>query len=296
MDGQLTPESAGTTEWIAEKLSSVKVARVTYSLRDLVFAPDGARGDVAPPSWAKVANVFFALVILIGAVWLSLLRLNYNWGWGAVWGYRVELFKGWLMTLEISVAALVVSIVVGFVLALAQRSYVLPVRYFAKVLIEVVRCTPLLVLILVIWYGFGGVFQIGNQWRFTAGILILALFEGAYISEIIRAGIESVGKTQIESARAIGLTRGQTYRYVIVPQAFRQTLPPLVGQLVSLIKDSSLLSLISIAELTQAAQQVNTLTLSTLETYLPLAVGYLVLTIPISLWSRWLERRFHYET
>lgn len=264
--------------------------------RDLVLAPDGARGDVPPPPWAKIVNVLIALVVLIGVVWISLLRLNYNWGWSAVWGYRVELFKGWVMTVEISVAALVVSIVVGLVLALCQRSFVLPMRYFAKVLVEVVRCTPLLVLILVIWYGFGGVFQIGNQWRFTAGILILALFEGAYISEIFRAGIESVGKTQIESARAIGLTRGQTYRYVIMPQAFRQTLPPLVGQLVSLIKDSSLLSLISIAELTQAAQQINTLTLSTLETYLPLAFGYLVLTIPISLWSRWLERRFHYET
>jgi polar amino acid transport system permease protein len=265
-------------------------------LRDLILAPDGARGDSQPPSWAKVANVFIALVILVAAVWLSLLRLNYNWGWSAVWGYRVELFDGWLLTLGISAAALVVSIVVGFVLALGQRSWFLPVRYFAKVLVEVVRCTPLLVLILVIWYGFGGVFRIGNDWRFTWGILILALFEGAYISEIIRAGIESVGKTQIESARAIGLTRGQTYRYVIIPQAFRQTLPPLVGQLVSLIKDSSLLSLIGIAELTQSAQQVNVATVSTLETYLPLAAGYLVLTIPISLWSRWLERRFHYET
>lgn len=266
------------------------------ALRDLILAPSGARGDLQAPSWAKVANVFLALVILVAAVWLSLLSLNYNWGWGAVWGYRVELFWGWVLTLEISAVALVVSVVVGFVLALGQRSYFLPLRYFAKVLVEVVRCTPLLVLILVIWYGFGGVFRIGNEWRFTAGVLILALFEGAYISEIIRAGIESVGKSQIESARAIGLTRGQTYRFVIVPQAFRQTLPPLVGQLVSLIKDSSLLSLISIAELTQAAQQVNTLTVSTLETYLPLALGYLVLTIPISLYARWLERRFHYET
>jgi polar amino acid transport system permease protein len=269
---------------------------VNATWRDLIFAPGGARGDLTTPSWAKVANVFVALVVLIGAVWISLLRLDYNWGWGAVWGYRVELFDGWLLTVGISAAALVVSIIVGFVLALGQRSYFLPLRYFAKVLVEVVRCTPLLVLILVIWYGFGGVFRVGNDWRFTWGILILALFEGAYISEIIRAGIESVGKTQIESARAIGLTRGQTYRYVIIPQAFRQTLPPLVGQLVSLIKDSSLLSLISIAELTQAAQQVNTMTVSTLETYLPLAAGYLVLTIPISLWSRWLERKFHYET
>ena len=264
--------------------------------RDLVLAPGGARGDVPPPSVAKVLNTLLALVILIGAVWLSLLRLNYNWGWAAVWGYREALFLGWVTTLGISCAALVIATVTGFLLALCQRSYVLPLRYFAKTLVEVVRCTPLLVLILVIWYGFGGVFQVGNQYRYVAGVLILSLFEGAYISEIMRAGIESIGKTQIESARAIGLTRGQTYRYVIIPQAFRQVLPPLVGQLVSLIKDSSLLSLISIAELTQSAQQVNTLTLSTLETYLPLAGGYLVLTIPISLWSRWLERRYKYET
>jgi polar amino acid transport system permease protein len=264
--------------------------------RDLVLAPGGARGDIPPPRAAKIFNTLLALVLLVGAAWLSLLRLNYNWGWAAVWDYRVLLFHGWLLTLGISAAALVISTVGGFVLALCQRSYFLPLRYFAKVLVEVVRCTPLLVLILVIWYGFGGVFQIGNQYRFLAGILILSLFEGAYISEIMRAGIESVGKTQIESARAIGLTRAQTYRYVIIPQATRQVLPPLVGQLVSLIKDSSLLSLISIAELTQSAQQVNTFTVSTLETYLPLAAGYLVLTIPISLWSRWLERRFLYET
>jgi polar amino acid transport system permease protein len=281
---------------LAKAGGDARVIRVNATWRDLILAPGGARGDLTTPSWAKVANVFVALVVLIGAVWISLLRLDYNWGWGAVWGYRVELFDGWLLTVGISAAALIVSIIVGFVLALGQRSYFLPLRYFAKVLVEVVRCTPLLVLILVVWYGFGGVFRVGNEWRFTWGILILALFEGAYISEIIRAGIESVGKTQIESARAIGLTRGQTYRYVIIPQAFRQTLPPLVGQLVSLIKDSSLLSLVSIAELTQAAQQVNTMTVSTLETYLPLAAGYLVLTIPISLWSRWLERKFHYET
>ncbi len=181
-------------------------------------------------------------------------------------------------------------------LALGQRSFFLPLRYFAKVLVEVVRCTPLLVLILLFWYGFGGVFQIGNEYRFVAGILILTLFESAYISEIMRAGIESVGKTQIESARAIGLTRTQTYRYVIIPQAARQVMPPLVGQLVSLIKDSSLLSIISVNEFTQSAQQVTSITYSSLETYLPLAAGYLVLTIPISLWSRWLERRFKYET
>ncbi|MCE0483829.1 MAG: amino acid ABC transporter permease [Methylacidiphilales bacterium] len=264
--------------------------------RDLILAPGGARGETSPPTVAKVLNTFLALFMLIGAVWLSLVKLNYNWNWGSVWDYRESLFRGWMMTLGITAAALVLSTIGGFVLALCQRSFVLPLRYFAKVLVEMVRCTPLLVLIYLIWYGFGGVFGIGNDYRFTAGILILTLFEGAYISEIMRAGIESVGKTQIESARAIGFTRTQTYRYVIIPQAFRQVLPPLVGQLVSLIKDSSLLSVIAITEFTESAQQVSSITYSNLETYLPLAGGYLILTVPISLWSRWLERRFKYET
>jgi polar amino acid transport system permease protein len=184
----------------------------------------------------------------------------------------------------------------GFVLALFQRSYFLPVRYLARFFVEVVRCIPLLALIYLGWYGIGGVFAIANEYRLIAGILILSLFESAYIGEIFRAGIESVGKTQIESARAIGFTRTQTYRYVIIPQAFRQVLPPLVGQLVTVIKDSSLLSVIGINEFTQSAQQASSINYDNLETYFALAVGYLVLTVPISLWSRWLERRFKYET
>lgn len=262
--------------------------------RDLILAPDGARSEVSPPTVAKALNMFFALLVLIGLVWLSLVSLHFDWV--VIWDYRVTLFKGWITTLGVTAAALVLSTLGGFVLALCQRSFVLPMRYFAKVLVEIVRCTPLLVLIYLVWYGLGGAFGIGNDYRYVVGVLILSLFEGAYISEIFRAGIESVGKSQIESARAIGLTRVQTYRYVIVPQAVRQILPPLVGQLVSLIKDSSLLSVIAIAEFTQSAQQASSINYDNLETYFALAVGYLVLTIPISLWSRWLERRFKYET
>jgi len=132
--------------------------------------------------------------------------------------------------------------------------------------------------------------------RSLAGIFILAFFNGAYISEIIRAGIESVGKSQLESARAIGLTGAQTYRYIIFPQAVRQTLPPLAGQLVSLVKDSSLLSIISIKEFTWNARSVSALTYGTLESYLPLAAGYLILTLPISLWTRHLEKRHSFDT
>lgn len=263
---------------------------------DLFLAPGGARGEVSPPTLAKVLNVALALVFLIGAVWICLARLEYNWVWSSVWDHRFELVYGWLNTLGVTAAALVLSICLGFALALGQRSYFLPLRYFTKTLVEIVRCMPLLVLILLIWYGFGNFFPILSEYRYSTGVLILAFFEGAYISEIFRAGIESVGKTQIESARAIGFTRTQIYRYVIVPQAFRQVLPPLVGQLVSLIKDSSLLSYIAIKEFTFSAQQVASNTYGSLETYVPLAIGYLVLTIPIALWSRWLEHRFKYET
>ena len=128
------------------------------------------------------------------------------------------------------------------------------------------------------------------------GVLILSFFSGAYISEIIRAGIESVGQSQLETAKAIGLTRAQTDRYVVFPQALRLALPPLAGQFVSLIKDSSLLSIIAVNEFTQAARDVNSITYSTLECYLPLAAGYLILTLPISFWTRSLEKKVRFET
>ena len=201
---------------------------------------------------------------------------------------------GWLTTLWISIVALVISTLMGLCAALAQRNRFLPLRYLAKIYVEVVRGTPLLVQILIFFYVVADAVGVNN--RYVVGVLTLSFFSGAYISEIIRAGIESIGRTQLESAKAIGLTRAQTYRYVIFPQALRQTLPPLAGQFVSLAKDSSLLSIISISEFTFSARAVNSFTFSTLESYLPLAAGYLILTLPISLWTRRLEARHRYET
>jgi polar amino acid transport system permease protein len=103
---------------------------VIETWRDLVLAPGGARGEVSPPTLAKVLNVGLALVLLIVLVCVCLLSLHFNWQ--VIWDYRVDLFKGWVITLEITAAALVLSTVGGFVLALGQRSFVLPLRYFAK--------------------------------------------------------------------------------------------------------------------------------------------------------------------
>jgi polar amino acid transport system permease protein len=235
-----------------------------------------------------------AVILIAGLFVFSFQQLAYHWYWGAVYKYRAKFVQGWFVTILISLAALALSTVIGTICALARRSRLPLWRAVAAIYVELIRGTPLLVQILIFFYVVAEAFHVSN--RYVAGILTLAIFSGAYISEIIRAGIDSVGKTQIEAARAVGFTRGQTYRYVIFPQALRQTLPPLAGQFASLIKDSSLLSIIAINEFTLNAQEVNAFTYSTLESYLPLAAGYLLLTLPISLWSRRLEARMHYET
>lgn len=220
--------------------------------------------------------------------------IAYHWSWGSVASYWRVFVEGWLWTVAISAAALVASSAWGFALALARTSGLPVLSDLARVWVELLRGTPLIVQIYLLYYG---VFdQLGLQNRFLAGVLILSNFAGAYISEIVRAGIGSIPASQLESARAIGLTTVQTYRLVILPQAIRTILPPMAGQFASIIKDSSLLSVIALAEFTYQAQQVNSLTYSTLESYIPLAFGYLALTLPISLWTQALERRFHYAS
>lgn len=262
------------------------------SFRSLFFLPQGR--EVSVPPTIRVANGALVLLALAGLLAFCFHQLTYHWNWAAVFRYRALLLQGWWVTVLISLASLAGSLVIGTALAFAQRSRLLVSRYFAQTYVELIRGTPLLVQLLLFFYVVADAFGVTN--RYVAGVLILSAFSGAYLSEILRAGIESVGRSQLDSARAVGFSRAQTYRYVILPQALRQTLPPLAGQFASLIKDSSLLSILAINEFTLNAQQVNANTYSTLESYLPLALGYLALTLPISLWTRRLEARSRYET
>ena len=199
-----------------------------------------------------------------------------------------------MLTIFISLVSLALSTLIGLGVALGRRSDLVPLRALTLLYVEIVRGTPLLVQILFLFYVVGN--GIGLDNRLIAGVLILSLFSGAYLAEMIRAGIEAIPSSQLESARAIGFTTSQIYRFVIAPQALRQILPALAGQFASLIKDSSLLSIIGLTEFTLAAQQLNSATYRTLESFIPLAVGYLVLTLPISLLSKQLERYLRYET
>ena len=247
---------------------------------------------------ANRAQLWFnaALVLAIGIVLggFALDRANLSWQWDLLTPYWRLYIDGWKTTITLSACSLITSAVIGVALALSRRSRILPLRYLAVGAVELIRSTPLLVQIYILFYIGAEAVHLEN--RFIAGTITLSLFSGAYISEIVRSGIEGVGKSQIESAKAIGLTRVQTYRYVIFPQALRASLPSLAGQFVSLVKDSSLLSIIGLNELTQSARNVASFTFSNFESYLVLAAGYCICTVPLSLWARSLETRMRYET
>jgi len=242
------------------------------------------------PRWLAHVVVFILFAV---AVAVAFARVDYEWNWEGVWEYRQKFLQGWLVTVALSLAALVSSMIVGALAAVMLRSGNTLLEAAARVYVEVIRGTPLLVQLLIGFYVVAT--AIGLENRYVAGVLLLSLFSGAYMAEIFRGGLAAIPKTQIDSGRAIGLTPWQSLRLVVLPQAVRLVLPAVAGQLVSLVKDSSLLSVIAISEFTLNAQEVNSFTYSTLESYLPLAAGYLLLTLPLSGLARWLEHRFRYE-
>lgn len=233
------------------------------------------------------------MVLVAAGFTFAFSQLQYRFNWDSVWTYRENFLRGFLMTIVISFFSLMLSMLLGLLVGVGSGSRVLVLRFLCRGYVEIIRGTPLLVQILIFFYVVAN--SLGVQNRYVVGIIIMALFSGAYVSEIVRAGIESVGETQLESARSLGLTKAQTYRLVIFPQVIRRILPPLAGQFASLIKDSSLLSIIAVKEFTLAAREVNAATFSTLESFFPLAIGYLILTLPVSVLTKRLEKRFAFR-
>jgi polar amino acid transport system permease protein len=237
---------------------------------------------------------YLLLLLLLSALFtFTFSQLHYQWNWAAIWTYREKFIQGWFTTLWLSAGALLLSLGLGTATALASRSSISLLRAAADLYVTLIRATPLLVQMLIFFYVVAEAFQVSN--RTLIGLLVLGIFSGAYVAEIVRAALGTVPAGQQETALALGFTPSQTYRLIIGPQALRAALPPLAGQFISLIKDSSLLSVIGIQEFMLNAQEVNAFTYSTLEAYLPLAVGYLALTLPLGYASQYLERRLRYE-
>ena len=202
-------------------------------------------------------------------------------------GWRIgPLAWGLVTTLQLSILALLFALPIGLLAGLGRVSTNPAARNLAATYVELIRGTPLLVQIFIFYFFIGTVLSLS---RMTAGVAALAIFTGAYIAEIVRAGIESIPKGQMEAARSLGMSYPQAMRHVILPQALRRTLPPMAGQLINLIKDSSLVSVIAITDLTKAGREVVNSTFSPFEVWFTVAAMYLALTAGLSLLIRRLE-------
>ncbi len=257
-------------------------------LRRLFVAP--ASGQT--PLLRALANYLLVCVAVLALVWLSLIMVDVQLDFSFIWQYRVRIWNGFALTVQIAAMSLVMSLVGGIAVALGQGSRVLAVRYLCDLYVKIIRGTPLLVQIYLFFYIIGTAWGIDN--RLLAGVAILSIFEGAYIAEIIRGSLLSLDSVQLEAARAVGLTRMQTVRYVIVPQMVARTLPALTGQFASVIKDSSLLSVIAVIELTQTMREISAANFNLFGCYFLLGGLYLALTLPITFISRLFEKRFGY--
>jgi polar amino acid transport system permease protein len=198
------------------------------------------------------------------------------------------LMHGLWTTLWLSAVSSVFGLFLGLITGLARVSKNITLRGLAITYVECIRGTPLLVQIFIAYFLLGTVFNLSRN---VCGVGALALFAGAYVAEIVRSGIQSISKGQTEAARSLGMTMFQTMWDVILPQAFKRILPPLSGQFISLIKDSSLVSVIAITDLTKSGKEIITSTFATFEIWIVVAAMYLLVTSLLSQLVFYMERR-----
>ncbi|MDN3685607.1 amino acid ABC transporter permease [Vibrio sinaloensis] len=189
---------------------------------------------------------------------------------------------------KISLWSLVIALALGLVIGLMRISSNPALKKLSIVYIEIIRGTPLLVQIFLLFISLSARFL--DLERFTAGVIALSVFTAAYVAEIVRSGIQSIPKGQMEAARSLGMNYPKAMIYVILPQAFKQTLPPLAGQFINLIKDSSLVSVISITDLTKAGREVVSGSFAPFEVWFTVAALYLILTSGLSWAIQTLEK------
>ena len=249
--------------------------------------------------WRDIIQFTIVVALIIWFITLSTSKVGYNWQWYRVPRYlfkveegRVvagELIDGLLFTLKISGISLILSLSIGLVTALVRLSGSFMGRILSRVYLEIIRNTPLIVQIYLVYFVIGPIIGLG---RFTSAVLALSLFQGAYLSEIFRAGIVSLNKGQWQAAHSLGLSSYYTYRDVILPQAIRRILPPLTSQVITLIKNSALVSVVALGDLALQAQIIAADTFLTFEIWFTTALIYLLITVPLSTVVNFMEKRF----
>lgn len=199
------------------------------------------------------------------------------------------LAKGTLVTLQIALISGVLSILLGFALGLSALGNVRLLRLLVAGYVDFIRGTPLLIQIFLIFFARPVVgVRLDEIW---AGIVALSINTAAYMAETVRGGVGSVERGQTEAARSIGMTQPQILTYILLPQALKPMVPPLTNELITMTKNTSLLSVISVYELTRAGQAIISVHFVPFEIYLLLALYYYVLIKSLSWFSRWVETR-----
>jgi len=244
----------------------------------------------------RILIALSALLLLVGC------SSSTTWGWYVIdpttksgWTNVKFLINGMWATIQISVIAAAMSIVIGLLIALPGLSKRWYVRLINRVYVEFIRAIPLLPMLFWVFYGLPIIFKsMGLNIPidpFWGAIITLALSDSAFTAEIYRAGIQSIAKGQTEAAQTVGLRYIQTMRYVILPQAIRRILPPLANQFIYIVKMSAFASVIGMQELTRRANELVVTEYRPLEIYTLLILEYLVLVLIISAGVRWLERK-----
>jgi polar amino acid transport system permease protein len=217
--------------------------------------------------------------------------LNYHFDWAIVTSgqYFEWLVSGMMVTIELSVVSVALSFILGLLIAVMRMSTVKPILWFSHAYLEFFRNTPLLVQIFFWYFGSYQILpQVVNDWlntvnfEFAAAVIALTIYTSAFIAEDIRSGVRSIPKEQMEAARSSGFSFLRSMQYIILPQAVRITIPPLINQFLNLMKNSSLAMTIGVAELTYQARQVESYTFKGFEAFTAATLVYLAMSLIIT--------------
>ncbi len=248
-------------------------------------------------TFATIQYLLF-MGILVWTVVHGANQMGYQWQWYNIPDLFVKEFrgeyyvgrltKGLWVTLQLTFWCVGLTLLVGLITALLRMSNSISGKALATGYLEVVRNTPLLVQLYLFYFVFSPILGID---RFWTGVVCLTFYEGSFVAEIIRSGIQSVDRGQWEAGDAVGLKKGDIYRYIVIPQAIPIMLPPLTGQIINLVKHSAIVSVIAVADLTTEGRNVIADTFMSFEVWFTVAGIYLAITLSLSIFVHWLERR-----
>ncbi|HIF9246383.1 TPA: amino acid ABC transporter permease [Photobacterium damselae] len=256
--------------------------------------------QICKPAFSALVQIGLVIAVLAWILSSGADAMNYRWQWHQIpqylfvhedgeW-YRGELIDGLLITLKISAVSLIFTLGLGLITALLRLSDSIIGRALARGYIELIRNTPLLVQIYILYFVLGPILDLE---RFTTAVLALSLFQGAYTAEIFRAGLNAIPKGQFEAAASLGLSQWQMYRFVILPQVIKRILPPLTNETVSLVKNSSIVSIMAIFDLTTEGRNIVADTAMPFEVWFTVAAIYLCVTLLLSAVAAWMAHRLN---